>query len=327
MFSEVKMNKSRPVWIAIGAVVVVALILALFNVIACVGSYAASSRVASFFSGPGQGSAVGVIRVEGTIVAGQGPVAGSSGTVYSDQLVNIIEGASKNRTLKAIVLRVDSPGGSVVASNEIYNALLKVDKPIVVSMGEMAASGGYYISCAADKIVVNPATLTGSIGVIAEMPNVQGLMGKIGVDVAVVKSGRLKDEGSPFRPMTDEEKAVWQTIINEAYDQFVGIVAKGRNLSDAKVREIADGRVYTGLQAIKLGLADKEGNLNDAIDLAGQLGGINGTPRTIELVTRPSFLESLLTSAAGSSKISLDLQNTLGVDLTRPTLQYIYLGG
>lgn len=194
-------------------------------------------------------------------------------------------------------------------------------------MGEMAASGGYYISCAADKIVLNAATLTGSIGVIAEMPNVQGLMGKIGLDVTVIKSGRLKDEGSPFRPMTDEEKAVWQTIINEAYDQFVGIVAKGRNLPEARVREVADGRVYTGLQAIKLGLADKEGNLEDAVSLAGELGGIHGTPRTLELVTRPTFLESLLTSVSSSPKISLDLQGTIGTDLKRPSLQYIYLGG
>jgi protease IV len=321
------MDKSKRVWIAIGAVVVIALVFALFNVIACVGSFAVSSRVASWFGEPAQGAAVGIIRVDGTIVAGQGPVAGSSGTVYSDALVNIIERAGKNRAVKAIVLRVDSPGGSVVASNEIYNALLKLDKPIVVSMGEMAASGGYYISCAADKIVVNPATLTGSIGVIAEMPNVQGLMGKIGVDVTVIKSGRLKDEGSPFRAMTDEEKAVWQTIINEAYDQFVGIVAKGRNLPDAKVREIADGRVYTGLQAIKLGLADKEGNLNDAINLAGELGGIHGTPQTIELVTRPTFIESLLSSASNGSKISIDLKDTVGIDVNRPTLQYIYLGG
>jgi protease IV len=319
------MNKSRPVWIAIVVVVVVALVFALFNVVACLGSYAASSRAVSFFAGPAQGAAVGIIRVEGTIVGGQGVL--SSGTVYSDPLVNVIEKAGKNPAVKAIVLRVDSPGGSVVASNEIYNALLKVNKPIVVSMGEMAASGGYYISCAANKIVLNPATLTGSIGVIAEMPNIQGLMGKIGLDVTVIKSGRLKDEGRPFRPMTDEEKAVWQTIINEAYDQFVGIVAKGRNLPEAKVREIADGRVYTGLQAIKLGLADKEGNLDDAINLAGELGGIHGTPRTLELITRPTFLESLLTSASSSPKISLDLQGAIGTDLKRPSLQYIYLGG
>ena len=264
------MNKNKPIWIAIGAVVVLALIFGLFNVVACVGSFAASSRVASLFGAGRHGAAVGIIRVDGVLLSGQGPR--SNGTVYSEPLVNIIEKAGSNRNVKAIVLRIDSPGGSVVASSEIYTALLKINKPIVVSMGEMAASGGYYISCAANKIVVNPATLTGSIGVIAEMPNFQGLMGKLGVEVDVIKSGKMKDEGSPFRPMTDEEKAVWQTIINEAYDQFVAIVAKGRNLPEAKVREIADGRVYTGLQAIKLGLADKEGNLDDAIEPGRRIG-------------------------------------------------------
>ncbi len=319
------MNKSRPVWIVIGVVVLVALVFALFNVVACFGSYAASSRAVSFFGGPERGATVGIIRVEGAIAGGQGSL--SAGTVYSDPLIKVIEKADKNPEVKAIVLRVVSPGGGVVASNEIYNALLKVDKPIVVSMGEMAASGGYYISCAADKIVVNPATLTGSIGVIAEMPNIQGLMGKIGLDVTVIKSGKLKDEGSPFRPMTDEEKAVWQTIINEAFDQFVGIVAKGRNLPEAKVRELADGRVYTGLQAIKLGLADQEGNLDDAVSLAGNLAGIHGTPRTIELITRPTLLESLLTSVAGGPKITVDLPGAIGTDLKGPSLQYLYLGG
>jgi protease IV len=319
------MNKSRPVWIVIGAVVVLALIFALFNVVACVGSYAASSRLASLFAeAGGPGAAVGIIRVDGVLVSGQGPR--NSGTVYSEPLVSIIEKASNNRNIKAIVLRIDSPGGSVVASSEIYTALLKINKPVVVSMGEMAASGGYYISCAANKIVVNPATLTGSIGVIAEMPHFQGLMGKLGVEVDVIKSGKMKDEGSPFRPMTEEEKAVWQTIINEAYDQFVAIVAKGRNLPEAKVREIADGRVYTGLQAIKLGLADKEGNLDDAIGLAGELGGIHGKPQTVELFARPTFLESLLASES-VPKISLDLQDAVGLDTNRPRLQYIYRGG
>jgi len=309
--------------------VIVAVIVLLLAVVGLAGGTCAtafwiSSEVGRAL-GPqiGSGSKVGILRIEGVITSGRAPAGGSSGTVYSEQMASLIDQADQNQSIKAIVLRIDSPGGSVVGSNEIYQALQKVKKPIVISMGEMAASGGYYVSCAADKIMANPATLTGSIGVIAQMPDISGLMDKLGLDVTVIKSGKFKDEGSPFRPMTPEEKRIWQDIIDEAYGQFVGIVAEGRSLPVEKVRELADGRVYTGQQAIDLGLADEEGNLPDAIKLAAEMGGIKGEPRTVELFTPPTFMQTLLASLPQSS-ISVNVPGLPNVS-NRPVLQYLYV--
>jgi protease-4 len=211
----------------------------------------------------------------------------------------------------------------VVASDEIYQKMLEVEKPIVASMGELAASGGYYISAPADVIMANPATLTGSIGVIAQMTNVEELMEKVGVDVIVIKSGIYKDEGSPFREMTEEEKAIWQAIIDEAYDQFVAIVAEGRDLSEEKVREVADGRVYTGKQAMELGLVDELGNLPEAIDRAAEMGGIEGEPRLVEYHRPPTLLETFFGSLASFVQ-PFDLARLLDLE-GRPSLQYLYV--
>jgi protease-4 len=311
--------------VLIGAILAFTLVLAACSGVTCLVGFWVSSGIASYLDtemihGPG----IGVIRIDGVIVSGVQPSPRQQGIVYSEHIADVIKRAGENDNVKAMVLRVDSPGGSVVGSNEIYEALLELEKPIVVSMGEMGASGGYYISCAADQIMVNPSTLTGSIGVIAQMPNVKELMDKIGVEVNVIKSGKLKDEGSPFRPMTEEEEAIWQEIIDEAYDQFVTIVAEGRELPKDEVREIADGRIYTGLQAIELDLADEEGNLPDAIKLAAELGDIKGVPEIIELYEPPTFLESLFMSLPGSS-MSLSLEDTVGVEM-RPNLQFLYSG-
>jgi len=320
------MQQSQSKNILVGVVVALAVLLASLNLIACVAGVWVASQVSGALSQEVvPGPSVGILRAEGAIISGRPPSLRQEGIVYSEQMAKILKRVKTEDNIKALVLRVDSPGGSVVGSNEIYEALLQIDKPIVVSMGEMAASGGYYISCAADRIMVNPGTLTGSIGVIAQMPNVQGLMEKLGVEVNVIKSGKLKDEGSPFRPMTEEEKAIWQTIIDESYAQFVSIVATGRNLPEDKVRQIADGRVYTGLQAVELGLADETGNLADAIKLAGEMGGIAGEPKTIELYKPPSLLESLLISMPSSSTSLADLKETAGFN-DYPVLQYLYVG-
>ncbi len=288
------MKKESHSKVLIGVILAMTLFFAACSGVTCLVGFWVSSAIGSaldaeIIHGPG----IGLIRIDGVIMSGVQPSPRQQGIVYSEHIADVIKKAGENDNVKAIVLRVDSPGGSVVGSNEIYEALLELEKPIVVSMGEMGASGGYYISCAADQIMVNPSTLTGSIGVIAQMPNVKELMDKIGVEVNVIKSGKLKDEGSPFRPMTEEEKAIWQEIIDEAYDQFVTIVAEGRDLPKDEVREIADGRIYTGLQAIELDLADEEGNLPDAIKLAAELGDIKGVPQIIELYEPPTFLESL----------------------------------
>ena len=319
------MKKENPSNVLIGAILALIILFASCGGVNCLIGYWVVSGIGSaldaeIIHGPG----IGVIRIDGVIVSGIQPSPRQQGVVYSEHIADIIKRAGENDNVKAVVLRVDSPGGSVVGSNEIYEALLELEKPIVVSMGEMGASGGYYISCAADQIMVNPSTLTGSIGVIAQMPNVKELMDKIGVEVNVIKSGKFKDEGSPFRPMTEEEKAIWQEIIDEAYDQFVSIVAEGRDLPEDQVREIADGRIYTGIQAIELDLADEEGNLSDAIKLAAELGEIEGEPEIIELYEPPTLLESLFMSLPGSS-MSLSLEDTIGIDM-RPNLQYLYTG-
>jgi protease-4 len=309
------MAKSKRLWVVLG----VALVLV-------VGACAGIAVLVSLATGErmGLGEAVAIVQVEGTILTGSPPVSplGDSGA-YSDQIVEHLEQAQKDSLVKAIVLRVNSPGGSVVASDEIYQKMLEVEKPIVVSMGELAASGGYYISAPADVIMANPATLTGSIGVITQITNLEELMEKIGVEVVVIKSGIHKDEGSPFREMTEEEKAIWQAIIDEVYGQFVTIVAEGRDLPEEEVREIADGRVYTGKQAMELGLVDELGNLPEAIDRAAELGGIEGEPRLVEYHRPPTLFETFFGSLVSPFQ-PFDLARLLDLE-GRPSLQYLYV--
>jgi protease-4 len=310
------MKKNKRLWIVLGIVIVLV-----------IGACAGTVVLVSLATGGGMalGDAVAIVRVEGVILTGSPPVSplGGEGGAYSDQIIEHLKQAQKDSSVKAIVLRVNSPGGSVVASDEIYQQMQQMDKPVVVSMGELAASGGYYVSAPADLIVANPATLTGSIGVITEIPNLEDLLKKIGVEVVVIKSGLHKDEGSPFREMTEEEKAIWQAIIDEAYGQFVAIVAEGRDLPEEKVKEIADGRVYTGKQALELGLVDELGNLPEAIDRAAEMGGIEGEPRLVEYQRPPTLFEALFGSLASPCQ-PFDLARLL--DLAgRPSLQYLYV--
>ena len=203
----------------------------------------------------------------------------------SDRVVSKLDKIRKDPQIKAVVLRINSPGGSVGATQEICEEIEKIKKTgkkVVASMGDVAASGGYYIASTADKIIANPGTITGSIGVIAEMGNVEELFRKIGVKIEVIKSGKHKDIGSPVRPMTQEERKMLQELINNAYEQFVAAVVKGRNMPYEKVKELADGSIYTGQQAKDNGLIDDLGNMQDAVKLAGQLAGIKGEPNVIK---------------------------------------------
>ncbi|MFB0537734.1 MAG: signal peptide peptidase SppA [Anaerolineae bacterium] len=310
------MKKRKRLWIVLGVVIVL-----------CIGACAGIVALVSLASGRGMGlaEAVAIVRVEGVILSGSPPVSpfDGGGGAYSDRIVEYLERAQEDSSVKAIVLRVNSPGGSVVASDEIYQQMLEVKKPIVVSMGELAASGGYYIAAPADLIMANPATLTGSIGVITQVPNLEELLEKIGVEVVVIKSGIHKDEGSPFREMTEEEQAIWQAIIDEAYGQFVAIVAEGRDLPEEKAREMADGRVYTGKQAMELGLVDELGNLPEAIDRAAELGGIEGEPRLVEYHRPPTLFESFFGSLVSPFQ-PFDLARLLDLE-GRPSLQYLYV--
>lgn len=204
----------------------------------------------------------------------------------------------KDNSVPGMVLRINSPGGGVSAAQEIYEELRKfkeTGKKLVASMGSLAASGGYYIACAADSIMANPGSITGSIGVIYESPNAQELLKKIGLNIEVVKSGKHKDMGSPTRPLTPEERRVLQSVIDDAYDQFVKAVCEGRYLEEREVREMADGRIFTGSQAEKLGLVDCLGNYQDAILMAARMSGIKGKPKTIKIRRkRPSIFDLLL---------------------------------
>ncbi|HUW94776.1 MAG TPA: signal peptide peptidase SppA [Anaerolineae bacterium] len=269
--------------------------------------------------------AVAVVRVEGIIVSGKEADWSLSTTdnAYSDSIVERLERADQDPSVKAIVLRVNSPGGGVVATDEIYSALTEIEKPLVVSMGEMAASGGYYVSCAAEEILANPATLTGSIGVISTVPNFEELLDKVGIEMLVIKSGTMKDELSPYRQPTEEEIAHWQGIIDEAYEQFLGVVVEGRDLHPDEARELADGRVYTGRQALELGLVDQLGNLPEAVELAAELGGIEGKPRVIEYQRTPSLMEMLL-SGLSPLPDQINIDDLLGIE-RRFTVQYLYV--
>lgn len=189
----------------------------------------------------------------------------------------------KKDDIKAVVLRVDSPGGVVAPSQEIYDEVRKfaAKKKIVVSMGSLAASGGYYISAPATLIYANPGTITASIGVIIKLSNIEALMDKIGIKATVIKTGKFKDSGSPVRELTKEDRAMFQSVIDSTHNQFVKAVASGRKLPEDEVRRIADGRVLSGEQALALGLVDRLGTLQDAIEEAGRLAGIKGEPEVI----------------------------------------------
>jgi protease-4 len=215
---------------------------------------------------------VALLRVEGPILD-------------SRVAVEQIRAYQKSSRVRALVLRVDSPGGGVVASQEIHDAVLafkRTGKPVVTSMGTVAASGGYYVAAPSDLIVANPGTLTGSIGVIMSMPNFEKLMEKVGVSNVTIKAGLNKDLGSPFREMTDAERALLQGVIDDIHSQFIDAVASGRGMTGETVRLLADGRVFTGRQAVTQGLVDELGNLETAISRAGELAGIKGRPRVLE---------------------------------------------
>jgi protease-4 len=238
-------------------------------------------------AGIGVGDAVAVLQLDGAISSSPEEYFSTQG-ITPGRVTELLEQAS-DPAIKAIVVRVNSPGGSVVASDEIYHALLDFDRPVVVWMDEIAASGGYYIACGGDHVFAHPDTLTGSIGVISQFVNVEELLDEIGVDVVVITSGPRKDFGSMFREMTEEEQALWREITDEIYESFVEVVAEARDLPLGQVRELADGRVYTGRQALELGLVDDVGMLEDAIAKAAELGGIEGEPRVIELRPTPSL--------------------------------------
>lgn len=216
------------------------------------------------------GEKVGVIPIEGII--------GDSAEIVAE-----INEFADNGSIRAVVLRIDTPGGGVAPSQEIYQAILELRKKkrVVVSMGSVAASGGYLIAVAADRIVANPGTITGSISAVMHYANVEELLKKVGVRSSVIKSGKFKDIGSPARTMTAEERSLIQGIVDDIYDQFVGTVSENRKIPLSKIKRLADGRIFTGRQAKALGLVDELGGLQDAVLLAGRLSGMKEKPEIV----------------------------------------------
>lgn len=216
-------------------------------------------------AGAGKGN-IGVVEVKGVIAS-------------SKKVIRQIKGFRDNPAIKAIVIRVDSPGGGIGPSQEIYREIIKTreQKQVITSMGSVAASGGYYIAAACDKIMASKGSITGSIGVIMEYANISKVIEKIGISPVVIKSGELKDVGSPFRALEESEKKFLQDVVDELHQQFISDVAEGRGMPAASVAEIADGRILTGNKAHQLHLIDRIGNLEDAVQWAGELAGIDGT--------------------------------------------------
>jgi len=239
-------------------------------------------------SGPVFGDKVALLEVRGMIIDVQ-PVI--------EQLVKF----TRDDSVKAVVFRIESPGGGVSPSQELYREIQRAaeKKPVVASMGSVAASGGYYIASGGQKIYANPGTITGSIGVIAQFTNLEELFKKIGFRMEVVKSGAFKDVGNPGRTMTPEEREYLQKLLDSVHEQFIRDVARGRRMPEEKVRGIADGRIFTGEQARELGLVDELGGLNDAIEAAAKMAGITGEPKLVYPEKRKiSLLDYLIDRSA-----------------------------
>ena len=236
----------------------------------------------------------------------------------SQYIVNQVKKFRQDKRIRGIILRIDSPGGAVGPSQEIYEEVLKTresGKTIYASMGALAASGGYYIASAAEKIFANPGTLTGSIGVIMAFSNAKGLMEKIGLQPEIVKAGEYKDIGSPARAMTQKERNLLQSVVTDVHQQFIEAVASGRDISVAEVTKIADGRILTGRQAYSLNLVDQMGGLQVSIDQLAHKVGIIGSPKIIKETPRVGFLDWVLKSTVNQSLINRS---------SIPSLQYIW---
>lgn len=235
------------------------------------------------------GDKVAVISLSGPIADEAQVSPFATGGITPSLVRKQLDRAESDPLVKAVVLKINSPGGAVGASQEIAKEIKDFDKPVVVFMGDVVASGGYYISCQADKIVAKPGTLTGSIGVISQFMDLSGLYKKLGIKVQTIKSGEHKDMF--MRILTPEEQESWQKLSDELYAQFIEEVAKGRNLKVEKVKELATGELYTGTQAKKLGLVDKLGGYQDAIDLAVELAKIEKP--IVEEYGPPTLFEQL----------------------------------
>lgn len=254
----------------------------------------------------GSGDKIAIVEINDVIVS-------------SEKTVEQIKKFREDKSIKAIVLRINTPGGGVAASQEIYEEVKRTrdgGKIVVVSMGSIAASGGYYIAVGSSLIVSNPGTLTGSIGVIAQFISIKDLAEKLGINQTTIKSGNLKDAGNPFREMNDTDKAYFQDVVDNSFGQFLDVVAKERKMDKETLLKYANGRVFTGLQAKEYGLVDSLGTFEDAIRITSKMAGIEGEPRIVREKKKFSFFEEML-----GSKIE-DVTDIKGQLFDEPILQY-----
>jgi len=258
----------------------------------------------------GFGEKIGLVEIKGVITS-------------SENAVRQIKSYREDGSIRALLLRIDSPGGGVAASQEIYEEVRKTKesgKPVVVSMGAMAASGGYYIACGASRIVANRGTLTGSIGVISEFLQLSDALEKLGVTVNTIKAGALKDAGSPTRKMTSADRTYFQNLMDEVHEQFIGVVAAERGIDPDSIRALADGSVMTGERALSRGLVDTIGTYEDAILIAGELAGIEGEPSVVKERVRRSIWDGIFGETEEAvGKVAREL-------LDRPVLSFRYVG-
>ena len=316
----------------VGGLVALGLVgLAVFAVVLILALGIASGPTApavydeEYISGDGP-EKVAVVPVEGTIASADDSLGGTQPTVTPEGLSEALRQASGDPSVAAVVLEVNSPGGGVTASDEMHQSILdfreNTGKPVVVSMGDVAASGGYYISTAADRIVANETTLTGSLGVIFEITNFAEAADKYGIKQVVIKSGKYKDIGSAFREMTPGEREIFQSIVDESYSQFVDVISEGRGIPEERVRKIADGRVYSGAQAEELDLVDSCGDLDEASATAGRLAHSNDTT-VVRYVQEPTLADTVLARLSPQEPQAQQIMDAAGLNL-EPKPYYLY---
>ncbi len=292
-------------------VIVVSLVL--LTSAACVGAVVALGITQADVP---TGDHVAVIEIHGPIMSSDPGGLFAANIASAERIVEQLDQIRDDSSVKAVVLDINTPGGGVVASEQIYEAVLRVQDegtPVIAYFGDTAASGGYFISASADQIVANPATITGSIGVISQIPNMEELFDKIGVELQTIQTGEFKDMMQPSRPLTEAEREIIGSILDESYERFVEIIVDGRDLSETEVRELADGRIYSGRQAAENGLVDVLGDERDAISLAGELSGLGDDPDVRDYTPSPDFWDVFVGFTSG--EINLPFSAPFGIDI------------
>lgn len=310
------------------AVVSVVLLVVLGSTGGVAGGAAPVVYEEEYVSGEGSNK-VAVIPVQGAIASADSSLGGAQPTVTPEGLADALAQAADDTGVRAVVLEVNSPGGGVTASDEMHQSIVdfkkNTEKPVVVSMGDTAASGGYYISTAADEIVANETTLTGSLGVIFQLNNFEELADKYGYKQVIIKSGEFKDIGNAFRQITPEEREIFQSLVDESYAEFVDVISSGRGIPEDRVREIADGRIYSGQRAKELGLVDSFGGLDEASAEARELANA-GQATVVRYIQAPTFTDTLLSGLSPQPTEAERLVEESGLTL-EPKPYYLYLPG